>query len=66
MVIVGYQDEDYTVFREKGMKKKRTLWLHIHDSKWTGVFINEHQFIRTLNTWEQLGTLKESMFGELI
>lgn len=64
MVIAKYEDNDYSIFREIGMKEKRTLWLHIHNSAWTGVFINEYQFIRTLKTWEQLGLLKEAMFGE--
>lgn len=64
-VLTPYEDEDYTVFREVGMKKNQTIWLHIHDGGWTGVFINEYQFIRTVNTWEQLGILQEAMFGEL-
>jgi hypothetical protein len=63
IVITGYEDTDYTVFKEIGMKDKSTLWLHIHDT-WTGVFVNEAQFIRTLSSWEQLGVLKDAMFGD--
>ena len=65
MAVTSYEDKDYTVFREIGMKEKRTLWLHIHESKWTGVFITERQFIRTVTTWEQLEILKHAMFGDI-
>jgi len=64
-MVIPKADMGYSIFREVGMKEKRTLWLHVHDSGWTGVFINQYQFIRALNTWEQLGVLKEAMFGEL-
>lgn len=66
MIIIKHQDDDYSLFREIGIKEKQTLWLHIHNSEWTGVFINKHQFIRALNTWEELRILKEVMFGEII
>jgi hypothetical protein len=53
----------YAKFREVGMKKKRTLTLHIHDLH-TGVFI-DNVFIRLVNNWEELHILKEAMFGDL-
>lgn len=64
MILTGYEDPDYSVFKEVGMKEKSTIWLHVHEN-YTGVFINENQFLRILNTWEQLGNLKEALFGEL-
>jgi hypothetical protein len=63
-VVTGYEDRDYVVFREKGMKENQSIWLHIHEAGGTGVFINEHNFIRSLTTWEHLEKLIISMFGE--
>lgn len=68
MVLTEYAD-DYMVFREVGIKTKETVWLHVHDN-WTGIFINEHQFLRTVSYREELeyflNALREPLLQNLI
>lgn len=54
MVVTKYEDADYSVFREVGMKEKQTLWIHVHQSGYTSVFINESQYLKTVTYLHQL------------